>query len=65
MIDKTIYNLLNSQIKTPSVKIPKTIDLLTIQDNDQSINLGAINEKYHSSLRGKTTVRTKRKRSDK
>jgi len=46
--------LLTSQIKRPNAKLPKKVVLPKIQDNDQSIKLGAINEKYHSSLRSKT-----------
>jgi hypothetical protein len=51
---KQLCALLTSQIKQPSAKLPKKVVLPKIQDNDQSIKLGAINEKYHSSLRSKT-----------
>ena len=52
---KQICALLISQIKQPNVKLPKKkVVLPKIQDNDQSIKLGAINEKHHSDLRSKT-----------
>jgi hypothetical protein len=51
---KQLCALLTSQIKKPNVKLPKKVDAHKIQDNDQSIKLGAINEKYHSNLRSKT-----------
>jgi hypothetical protein len=54
---KRICALLTSQIKQPSAKLPKNVVLPKIQDNDQSIKLGAINEKHHSNLRSKTRHR--------
>jgi hypothetical protein len=51
-IDK-MYKLLLAQIKKPSVKLQKTVKLPKIQDNIQSIKLGAINESNHSNLRSK------------
>lgn len=54
---KKLCALLSSQIKQPSAKLPKKVELPKIQDNDQSIKLGAINEKHHSSLRSKTRTR--------
>jgi hypothetical protein len=51
---KQLCALLTTQIKRPSAKLPKKVVLPKIQDNDQSIKLGAINEKYHSDLRSKT-----------
>jgi hypothetical protein len=51
---KQLCALLISQIKQPNAKLPKKVVAHKIQDNDQSIKLGAINEKYHSDLRSKT-----------
>jgi hypothetical protein len=51
---KQLCALLTSQIKQPNAKLPKKVVLPKIQDNDQSIKLGAINEKYLSNLRSKT-----------
>jgi hypothetical protein len=52
-IDK-MCKLLLAQIKKPSVKLQKTVKLPKIQDNNQSIKLGAINEINNSNLRSKT-----------
>ena len=49
-----ICALLNLQIKRPSAKLPKNVVAQKIQDNNQAIKLGAINEKYLSNLRSKT-----------
>ena len=51
---KQLCALLTTQIKQPSAKLPKKVVAQKIQDNNQSIKLGAINEKYHSNLRSKT-----------
>ena len=53
IIDK-FCKLLVAQIKKPSVKLQKTVKLPKIQDNNQSIKLGAINEINKSDLRSKT-----------
>jgi hypothetical protein len=50
---KQLCALLTTQIKRPDAKLPKKVVAQKIQDNDQSIKLGAINEKYHSNLRSK------------
>jgi hypothetical protein len=52
IIDK-MCTLLLAQIKKPSVKLQKTVKLPKIQDNNQSIKLGAINEINNSNLRSK------------
>lgn len=51
---KKLCVLLTTQIKRPSAKLPKKVVAQKIQDNDQSIKLGAINEKFYSNLRSKT-----------
>lgn len=58
MIDK-ILTLLNLQIKSSGVKLPKTSDKAhKIQDNNQAIHNGAINEsKSESDLRSKTPAK--------
>ena len=43
-ITDNFCKLLVAQIKKPSVKLQKTVKLPKIQDNNQSIKLGAINE---------------------
>lgn len=55
--------LLSSQIKQPSATLPtKGVDAHTIQDNDQSIKLGAIDEKNTKPvLRGTSPARTGRR----
>ena len=62
-LDK-ICVLLTSQIKQPSAKLPKKkVVMPKIQDNDQSIKLGAINEKHHLSLRSQSGFGENRRRS--
>ena len=65
ILDK-VYSLLSLQIKTSNVKLP-LVDAKSpkIQDNNQAISNGAINEKSNSSLRSKSPVVTKRRRSTK
>ena len=53
-ITDNFCKLLVAQIKKPSVKLQKTVKLPKIQDNNQSIKLGAINEINKSDLRSKT-----------
>lgn len=61
-----ILDVLNLQIKQPSDKLPKKVAKSPkIQDNNQAINLGAINEKSTSSVRSKTPTRNIRRRSTK
>jgi hypothetical protein len=64
-LDK-LYSLLSLQIKTSNVKLP-LVDAKShkIQDNNQAISNGAINEKSNSSLRSKSPTRTVRRRSTK
>ena len=62
-IFKDIFNKLSSQIKKPNDKlIKKDVSQPKIQDNDQSIKLGAINEEHKPNLRsvGKTGTRRRR-----
>jgi len=50
-----ILDVLNLQIKQPSDKLPKkVVKSPKIQDNNQAINLGAINEKSTTGVRGKS-----------
>jgi hypothetical protein len=65
ILDK-LYSLLSLQIKTSNVKLP-SVDAKSpkIQDNNQAISNGAINEKSNSSLRSKSPIGTKRRRSTK
>ena len=61
-----ICALLSSQINTSSAKLPKkVVEQPKIQDNDQSIKLGAINEKSKSNLRSKSSTGTVRRRGTK
>ena len=61
-----ILDVLNLQIKQPSAKLPKkVVKPQKIQDNNQAINLGAINEKSTSSVRSKTATRSVSRRSTK
>jgi hypothetical protein len=63
---KKIYSILSAQIKKSSAKLPVIDDKLPkIQDNNQAISNGAINEKSDSSLRSKSTTRNIRRRSTK
>ena len=65
-IISTILDALNLQIKQPSDKLPKkVVKVPKIQDNNQAINLGAINEKSTSSVRSKTPTGTVGRRSAK
>jgi hypothetical protein len=62
-IFKNIFNKLSSQIKKPNDKLTKkVVSQPKIQDNDQSIKLGAINEEHKPNLRsvGKTGTRRRR-----
>lgn len=62
-IFKNIFNKLSSQIKKPNDKLTKKdVSQPKIQDNDQSIKLGAINEEHKPNLRsvGKTGTRRRR-----
>ena len=65
ILDK-IYSILSSQIKGSGATLP-VIDKKSpkIQDNNQSISIGAINEKSTSSMRSKSSTGTKRRRSTK
>lgn len=61
-----ILDVLNLQIKQPSDKLPKkVVKSPKIQDNNQAINLGAINEKSTSSVRSKSKAGPIRRRSTK
>jgi hypothetical protein len=61
-----ILDVLNLQIKQPSDKLPKkVVKSPKIQDNNQAINLGAINEKSTTGVRGKGPTRTVSRRSTK
>ena len=61
-----ILDVLNLQIKQPSAKLPKkVVKSPKIQDNNQAINLGAINEKSTSSVRSKTATGSSGRRSTK
>lgn len=64
LIDK-LFALLASQIKQPNAKLLKTVvKAQTIQDNDQSITLGAINEKNSKPiLRSASKTGSVRRRS--
>jgi hypothetical protein len=49
---KAILNKLSSQIRKPNVKLPtKPLRPEKIQDNNQSIEYGAINEKSNVGVR--------------
>lgn len=62
---KDIFNKLSSQIRFNNDKLPTKVEKAhTIQDNDQSIKLGAINEESNSSLRSASTTGQKRRRSN-
>ncbi len=61
-----ILDVLNLQIKQPSDKLPKkVVKTPKIQDNNQAINLGAINEKSTTGVRGKGPTGTVSRRSTK
>ena len=61
-----ILDVLNLQIKQPNDKLPKkVVETPKIQDNNQAINLGAINEKSTTSVRGKGPIGTVSRRSTK
>lgn len=54
-----ILNTLCSQIKGTNVKLPfKELRSPKIQDNNQAISNGAINEELNSSMRSKSPTRT-------
>jgi transcriptional regulator with XRE-family HTH domain len=62
---KDIFNKLSSQIRFNNDKLStKAEKAHTIQDNDQSIKLGAINEESNSNLRSASTTGQKRRRSN-
>lgn len=62
---KDLFAKLTSQIRFGSAKLPtKAEKAHTIQDNDQSIKLGAINEESNSSLRSAGSTGQKRRRSN-
>jgi hypothetical protein len=55
-IDK-IFNIMGSQIKKPSVKLPKKrFTPHKIKDDNQAISIGVINEESDISLRSTSTV---------
>jgi hypothetical protein len=59
---KELFAKLSSQIRFNNDKLPiKAEEAPTIQDNDQSIKLGAINEESNSSLRSASTTGQKRR----
>ena len=61
-----ILDKLSSQIKGSNVKLPKSVeDSPKIQDNNQAINNGAINEKSTSNLRSTSPTRSVGRRSPK
>jgi hypothetical protein len=63
---KDIFNKLSAQIRFNNDKLPTKVEKAhTIQDNDQSIKLGAINEESNSGLRSAGTTGQKRRRSNK
>jgi hypothetical protein len=56
-IDK-IFDIMGSQIKNPSVKLPKKrFTPNKITDDNKSISIGVINEKSDISLRSTSTAR--------
>ena len=58
-----ILDKLSSQIKGSDVKLPKNVEESPkIQDNNQAINNGVINEESNSSLRSTSKPRTVRRR---
>jgi hypothetical protein len=60
---KNILNKLSSQIRKPDDKLTKkVVSKPKIQDNDQSIKLGAINEEHQSNLRSVGKTGTGRRR---
>jgi len=62
-IFKDIFNKLSSQIKKPNDKLTKkVVSQPKIQDNDQSIKLGAINEEHKPNLRSVGKTGTGRRR---
>ena len=66
LILNKVLDLLNLQIKQPDAKLPKkVVKSPKIQDNNQAINLGAINEKSTSNVRSKSPTRTVSGRSTK
>ena len=66
VLDKFL-SVLNLQIKDSSAKLPKkVIQSQKIQDNNQAISTGAINEDNSKSvLRSKSSTGTNRRRSSK
>ena len=55
-----IFDIMTSQIKKSGVKLPKKrIDTHKIQDNNQAIHNGVINEESDISLRSSSTTRAK------
>ena len=62
----TIYTILHSQIKGSGVKLPLIDkDSPKIQDNNQSISIGVINEKSNFDVRSSSSTGAKRRRSTK
>ena len=62
-IFKDLFDKLSSQIKKPNDKLTKkVVRKPKIQDNDQSIKLGAINEEHKSNLRSTGKTGTGRRR---
>ena len=58
-----IFDKLSSQINQPNATlIKKVVKKPKIQDNDQSIKLGAINEEYQPNLRSTGKTGTGRRR---
>lgn len=61
-----ILDKLSSQIKDSNVKLPKNVEESPkIQDNNQAIYNGAIDEKSTTNLRSKGSTRTVGRRSPK
>jgi hypothetical protein len=66
MFLKDLIQKWTSQINTSSVKLPKNaIESPKIQDNNQAISNGAINEKSNSSLRSGSKTGSVSRRSKK
>ena len=59
---KKMLVALTSQIKTSDVKLATAVKPHKIQDDNQSIHNGVINEKFESDLRSQSQPNTKRKR---
>ena len=63
LLDK-ILDILNLQVKDSNVKLPKkVVKSPKIQDNNQAISNGVINEESNSRMQGKTATGAVRKRT--